>query len=127
MLKKKRKKLLCNTNLKVGDTVMVISGGSSGKRDIKGQTGSITGFTGKKKDRVVVDGLNIMTKHKKQTTSANKSEIVKVEGSMHISNVMYYSDKAKKPVRISVSKDKDGKNVRGYKDPKTNEFVEIKG
>jgi ribosomal protein L24 len=44
---------------------------------------------------------------------------------MHISNVMYYVEKLKRPVRLVKSVTADGKRVRGYKDPTTKNFVQL--
>ena len=111
--------------LRKGDPVMVIAGGNKHKRPNKGQVGTIMGFAGKKRDRVIVEGLNMITKHQRQTSADTQSQIVKVEGSIRISNVMYYVQKLKKPVRLKSDFLADGKKVRGYSDPETKEFVQI--
>jgi large subunit ribosomal protein L24 len=100
--------------LKIGDLVMVISGGNKVSRPIKGQVGKIKSFAGKEKDRVVVEGLNLFTKSIRAKTSNEQGRQEKVEGSIHISNVMFYSDRLKKPVKLKRSVLADGKKVRGY-------------
>ena len=78
--------------IKKGDTVLVISG-----KD-KGKTGEvIAAFP--KENKVIVQGVNIQTKHAKATQS-QPAEIRKVEGPIDASNVMYYDKKAKAPTRI---------------------------
>lgn len=114
-----------STVLKVGDTVMVIAGGHSTKRPNKGKTGKILRFVGKNRDRVIVEGLNKMTKHKRQTRMDDKAEKIQVETGIHISNVRFYAEKIKKPVGLKVRKLADGKKVRGYMDPESKKFVQI--
>ncbi len=111
------------TSLKVGDTVMVIAGGSGKKRENKGKTGKILKFVGN--DRVVVEGINFIVKHQKQLGPTKPAQRLVKEGAMHISNVMYYAQKISKPVRLSKKVLEDGKKVRGYLDPTTKEFVQI--
>lgn len=112
-------------SLKVGDTVMVIAGGNKNKRPNKGQTGKIKAFVGKKKDRVIVEGLNLITKHKRPTQPGESGGRIQVEGSIHISNVMFYADAISRPVRVRKQKLDDGRKVRGYMDPEKKEFVQI--
>lgn len=78
--------------IKTGDTVVVIAG-----KD-KGATGKVLRAY-PKENRVVVEGVNIQTKHQKQTRTAN-AEIRHIEGPIDASNVMYYDTKAKKAVKI---------------------------
>ena len=83
------------------DMVMVIAG-----KD-KGKTGKVLKAI-PKKNRVIVEGVNIQTKHAKQTrTSA--AEIKHQEGPIDVSNVMYYDQKTKTPVRIGYKFDGDKK------------------
>jgi large subunit ribosomal protein L24 len=113
------------TSLRKGDTVMVISGGNKHKRVLKGQVAKIKEICGAKNDRVVLDGLNLFVKHKKATAPGEEGGKIQVERSIHISNVMYYVEKLKKPVRLVKSILEDGKRVRGYKDPSTKQFVQL--
>jgi large subunit ribosomal protein L24 len=110
--------------LRKGDSVMVISGGNKNKRPLKGQVGKIKAFVGERRQRVIIEGLNLMVKHKKASTPGEEGGKIKVESSIHISNVMFYVEAIKRPVRL-VSGLVDGKRVRGYKDPKTKAFVKI--
>ena len=111
------------TSLRIGDTVMVIAGGSGDKRKNKGKTGKILKFVGK--DRVIVEGLNFTVKHQKATSASQPAQRIVKEGPMHISNVMYYAEKAKRPVRLCKRVLADGTKVRGYIDRETKEFVQI--
>ena len=63
-----------------------------------------------KKGRVIVEGVNVQTKHQKQTQK-EAAEIKHQEGPIDVSNVMYYDTKAKQPSRIGY-KVEDGKKVR---------------
>ena len=87
--------------IKKGDTVEVISGKDKGKK------GKVV-RTLPKQDRVVVEGVNIVTKHEKPRGPQNPGGITKTEAPIHVSNVMYYDAKAKKGVRLGY-KIEDGK------------------
>lgn len=79
-------------HIRKDDTVMVITGKDKGK---KGKVLKVF----PKAERVIVEGINIQTKHQKQTKNMH-SEIKHQEGPIHVSNVMYYDTKAKAPTRI---------------------------
>jgi large subunit ribosomal protein L24 len=116
--------------LKAGDKVMVISGGNSKKRPIKDQVAKIVKFVGDKRDRVVLEGLNLVTRHQKATGPDKPAGKVKKEASVHVSNVMYYVEKLKKPVKLHMNVLADGKRVRGYfntegKSKTNKEFVQV--
>jgi large subunit ribosomal protein L24 len=115
------------TSLKKGDSVIVISGGNKNKRVLKGQVAKIRAIVGENNDRVVLEGLNLYTKNKKALAPGQEGGKIQVERPVHISNVMYYVEKLKKPVRLVKSLSADGKRVRGYKDPSTKKFVQIDG
>ena len=89
--------------IKKDDTVVVIAG-----KD-KGKTGTVL-RTIPKKNKVVVEGVNMQTKHAKATRTSG-SEIKHMEGPIDASNVMFYDTKAKKPSRIGY-KIEDGKKIR---------------
>ena len=89
--------------IKKDDTVVVITG-----KD-KGKTGKVLKAM-PKENRVIVEGVNIQTKHQKQTRTA-PAEIKHVEGPIDASNVMYYDTKANEAVKIGY-KVEDGKKVR---------------
>lgn len=126
--KRTQKKIeLVPTSLKKGDSVMVIAGGNKNKRAIKGQVAKIKAIVGDRNDRVVLEGLNLFTKHKKAAAPGQEGGKIQVERPVHISNVMYYVEKLKRPVRLVKSTLADGKRVRGYKDPTTKQFVQIEG
>ena len=74
---------------KVGDKVRVLAGKDKGKE------GTITSIL-KKKDRVVVSGVNIVKKHIKPSAYNENGGIVEVEASIHVSNVKVVEAKAAK-------------------------------
>ena len=90
-------------NIKKDDTVIVITGKEKGKKGkvLKAMP---------KEGRVVVEGVNVQTKHQKQTRQA-RSEIKHQEGPIDVSNVMFYENKAKAPTRIGY-KIEDGNKIR---------------
>ncbi len=89
------------SKIKKGDTVKVIAGKDKGK---EGKVISVV--DGKK---VIVEGLNIVSRHTKANQQNNQGGIVKKEAALDISNVMYvYKGKA---TRIGFTV-KDGKKVR---------------
>jgi len=93
-------------SIKTGDTVLVNSGKDSGK---KGKVLAIR--ENKKGVRVVVEGVNIITKAKKARTAQEKSELVKVEGTIDVSNVNVVCPTCGKPTRVKHAV-VDGKKVR---------------
>ena len=125
---KKRKKGISKhdfvTCLKAGDPVMVITGGNKKHKSLKGQVGKILKVIGRR-SRVVVEGVNIIKRHKRAASAKDTSGIIEKEGSVHVSNVMYYSELLKKPVRLRVKHLEDGKKVRGYTHPETKKFEQI--
>jgi large subunit ribosomal protein L24 len=68
-------------HIKVGDTVKILSGES------RGQEGKIL-VIDKKKDRVTVEGVNMIKKHAKPSASNPEGGIEEKEGTIHISNLM---------------------------------------
>lgn len=92
-------------HVKSGDKVVVISGKDSGK------VGNILkAFP--KENRVIVEGVNMLTKHKKPMGAGEPGGIVKYEGPINASKVMIYCDKDKQGVRVGYQVLKDGKKVR---------------
>jgi large subunit ribosomal protein L24 len=75
------------------DTVEVIAGKDKGKR------GRVLRII-RGKDRVVVEGLNIVKKAQKKRSQQDRGGIIEVEAALHASNVMIICKKCGKPVRI---------------------------
>ena len=79
-------------------------------------TGKDKGTSGKvlkampKENRVIVEGVNIQTKHQKQTRT-EKAEIKHVEGPIDVSNVALYDPKSKEIIKIGYEVT-DGRKVR---------------
>ncbi len=86
--------------IKKGDTVKVIAGKDNGK---EGKVISVD----RKNNRVLVEGVNIITKHMKPSAANQNGGIVQKEAPIHISNVMYVHKG--KPTRIGFKMEKDKK------------------
>lgn len=98
--------------LKKGDQVRVIAG------DHKGQEGKIMEVL-VKKDKAIVEGVNMISKHQKPSATSPQGGISKKEAPVHISNLSLIT-KDGKTTRIGV-KFEDGKKIRVAK--KTNEAI----
>ena len=81
-------------NVRVGDTVLVLAG------NYKGKKGKIIAVNAEK-NTCKVEGVNIVTKHKKMRKQGEKSELKKMEGSIDISNVQIICGKCSKATRIA--------------------------
>jgi large subunit ribosomal protein L24 len=101
--------------IKKGDTVQVISG-----KD-KGKTGEVL-RTLPYENRVVVQGINLRTRHMKPTQEGETGRIVTEEASLHASNVMLYSADKKVASRVETVVEKDGTKKRRLK--KTGEILD---
>ena len=101
--------------LRKGDTVQVISG-----KD-KGKTGEVL-RTLPYENRVVVQGVNLRTRHVKPAQEGESGRIVTEEASLHASNVMVYSTDKKVASRVEIVVDKDGNKKRKLK--KTGELLD---
>ncbi len=99
-----------SARIKTDDEVLVIGGKDSGKR------GKVLRVE-PKKDRVYVEGLNIVKRHQRpqQVAGAQRAEtvggVIEKEGPIHISNVMLIDPKDGKPTRIGIEIE-DGKRYR---------------
>jgi large subunit ribosomal protein L24 len=95
--------------VKKGDTVEVIAGKDLGER---GEVLSVL----PKEDRVVVQGVNILKRHRKARQAGNqqvRAQIVEFEGPIHLSNVMVVCPSCDKPSRIGFRvRENDGFKVR---------------
>jgi len=105
-----RKKL----KIKKGDNVMVIAGNH------KGSQGKVL-FVDVEKQKAIVEGVNLISKHTKPNAENPKGGIVQKEGSVHVSNLKII-DGSGNPTRISRKLDeKTNKSVRVSK--KTGEVI----
>ncbi|ROP72375.1 50S ribosomal protein L24 [Curtobacterium sp. PhB115] len=106
-------------NIKKGDLVQVITGATQERGGDRGKQGKVIEVL-KDKQRVVVEGVNFVTKHVRvgQTQRGSKTGgIEKHEASIHVSNVAIVDPKTKKPTRVGfrteeVEKDGVKKTVR---------------
>ncbi len=90
--------------IKKGDSVVVLSG-----KD-KGKTGTVS-LVMPKEGKVVVEGVNIATRHRKPSQANPQGGIERREAPMHISKVAVTDPKTGKPTRVRFEQ-KDGKKVR---------------
>src|SRR5699024_3497377 len=91
-------------HVKKGDKVKVLSGKDRGKQ------GTIL-EANPKKERVLVEGINMIKKHAKPSQDNPKGGILNQEASMHVSNVMPIGPNSGEPTRVGYEV-RDGKNVR---------------
>jgi len=91
--------------IKKNDQVIVISGNEKGK---KGKVLSVDHENG----RVIVEGVNMATKHKKPRRQGESGGIIQQEAALDMSNVMHICKKCGKPTRIGYTVLKDGSKVR---------------
>ena len=94
--------------IRKGDTVQVLNG-----KD-KGKTGEVL-KTLPIENRVVVEGINLRTRHVKPTQEGETGRIVTEEASLHASNVMIYSTEKKVASRVELFLEKDGTKKRRLK------------
>ncbi|MEO1045361.1 MAG: 50S ribosomal protein L24 [Pseudomonadota bacterium] len=90
--------------IKKGDDVVILSG-----KD-KGKTGNVTQVM-PKEGKVVVAGVNMVSRHRKPTQQNPQGGIDRFEAPMAISKVAVADPKTGKPTRVRIE-DKDGKKVR---------------
>ena len=90
--------------IKKGDLVHIIAG------DGKGREGNVLEVI-LEKNRIIVEGINIVTKHVKPTAQNTQGGLVKTEAPIHVSNVMLVDPKQAKPTRVG-RKIVEGKAVR---------------
>ena len=91
-------------NIKTGDKVQVISGSEKGKQ---GKVIAVSASEGK----VIIEGVNKMTKHVKPRMQGQPGGRVEAEGAMYASKVMPVCPKCDKPTRVG-HKIEDGKKIR---------------
>jgi len=89
------------THLAKGDTVRVIRG------EYRGKEGKILRVV-PKQFRVVVEGVNIVKKHKRASTPKAESGIIEFPAPIAASNVMLLDPKSGEPTRVRRRRDKDG-------------------
>ncbi len=95
---------MASAKIKKGDTVVVLSG-----KD-KGQTGTVQKVL-PKEGKVLVEGVNVMTRHRKPSQANPQGGIDRMPAPMAISKVAVADPKDGKPTRVRFE-EKDGKKVR---------------
>ena len=88
-----------------GDTVRIMRG------DDKGKEGTVLQVF-RKKDRIIVQGVNIVKKHRRAKSAEEEGGIHEMEAPIAASNVMLIDPKSGAPTRVRVRIDKDGTKER---------------
>ncbi|MBW0144490.1 50S ribosomal protein L24 [Sphingomicrobium clamense] len=96
---------MATAKIKKGDTVVVLSG-----KD-KGKSGSVTKVM-PKEGKLIVEGVNIITRHKKPTQMDPNGGLEQREAPLYVSKVALADPKDGKPTRVRIEADKDGNKVR---------------
>ena len=93
--------------VRTDDEVVVISG-----KD-KGKTGRVLRVD-RKTDRVFVEGLNMVKRHQRPLPGRPNMQVgvIEKEGPIHISNVAIVDPKERKPTRVGVTRNAEGRRVR---------------
>ena len=89
--------------IRKGDIIKVISG------SYKGKTGKVI-KTSLNKNRILVEGINVVKKHMKPSQESPQGGIIEKEMSIHISNIILIIKD--KPVKVGFEFDKNGKKYR---------------
>ena len=85
--------------IKKGDQVVVIAGNDKSRT-----TPRTVLSVDRESDRILLEGVNVRTKHKRPTQSSQKGDRVKEECPIHVSNVMLWDAATNKPVRKRAAK-----------------------
>lgn len=101
-------------HIRKGDTVQVTAG------EDKGEKGKVLEVL-PKKDRAIVEGVNVVKRHQKPSASNPDGGIRETEASIHLSNLMLIDPKTNEPTRVGRKQDENGKLVRFSK--KTQEII----
>ena len=92
-------------HIKRDDLVLVIAGKERGKQ---GQVHAVLG----EKDRVIVQGLNMVKRHQRQRSEREPAGIIAKEAPIHLSNVKLICRSCSKPTRVGFRVRPDGVKVR---------------
>jgi large subunit ribosomal protein L24 len=99
------KKTQAKLKIRKGDLVKIIAG------DSKGSQGRVLEVM-IAKNRAIVEGANLVSKHTKPNATSPNGGIVKQEASIHISNLMLVDPKTGEPTRVGRKLNSAGKLVR---------------
>ena len=94
-----------NLHVKTGDEVVVINGKNRGKR------GKVMQVSPKER-KVIVEGVNVVTKHVKPRQMGEPGGLIKAESALYADKVQLICPKCGKPTRVGHDVDKNGKKVR---------------
>ena len=94
-----------NLHVKTGDEVIVINGKNRGKR------GKVMQVSPKER-KVIVEGVNVVTKHVKPRQMGEPGGLIKAESALYADKVQLVCPKCGKPTRTGHALDKNGKKVR---------------
>ena len=103
------------TPIRKNDNVLIITGKDRGKR---GRVLKVA----PDKNRLVVEGINMIKRHTKPNQKVKQGGILEKEAPLAISNVMFLCPVTKKPTRLGIRVQADGRRVRFSK--QSNELVE---
>ena len=106
--------------IRKGDTVKVIAGNHRSTAD-KINSGKVLEVI-LEKNRVIVEGINMVTKHQKPSAGKPEGGIKKTEASIHISNVVLLDPATGKPTKVGRKLNEKGKLQRFAR--KTGKFIE---
>jgi len=101
-------------HIRKGDTAIVIAGNDKGK---KGKVLEIV----REKNRVIIEGVNMITKHVKPSANNPEGGIEKTEAGIHISNVKLVDPSSGEPTKVGRKLNDEGKLQRFSK--KTGELI----
>lgn len=108
LVKKGRRNLQAKMHVNRGDEVVVISG------DDKGKVGKVLEIF-KDKGKIIVEGVNIIKRHRRANTPGQEGEIVELEAPIFASKVMLWDAEGNKASRVAHKILESGQKVRLYK------------
>ncbi len=103
--------------IKKGDMVRVIAGKDKGK---EGKVIEVDA----KNDRVMIEGVNIVSKHTKPSAASQAGGIIEQEAPIHISNVMYLEDGEPTRIGFTFDGEKNGRPVKKRVSKKTGKVID---
>ena len=96
-----------NVHVKTGDTVVLLTGNEK----YRGKKGTVLQVS-PKEGKVIVEGINVVSKHVKPRKAGDPSGIIKTEAAVYASKVMLVCPKCGKPTRLAHKVYADGKKDR---------------
>ena len=91
--------------VKKGDVVKVIAGNDRGKR---GEVLKVL----REQERLIVKGVNIITRHQRPTARQREGGIIEREGTIHLSNVLVICPSCDRPTRVGFQVSEAGEKMR---------------